>query len=193
MKLIKKIYRRIFKKHRKHKSGYSDWTKGVEYARSKGVKVGEDCRCLTKHFGSEPYLISLGDHVSVADDVHFITHDGGLWVFREEVPADYIRPIIVHRNSIIGSCAIILPGVEIGPNSVVGAGSVVTRRVPPNSVAAGVPARVISTLDDYRSRIKDDMLINNLSPEEKNVYLLNYFGTTVEEWLGKMEGLDRDT
>lgn len=47
----------------------------VAYARKKGVKVGENCRIYIKNWGSEPFLISIGDHVTVTSGVKFITHD----------------------------------------------------------------------------------------------------------------------
>jgi acetyltransferase-like isoleucine patch superfamily enzyme len=57
------------------------------------------------------------------------------------------KPIVIRTGAWIGSGSIILPGVEIGANSVVGAGSVVTKNVAPNSVVGGVPARFIKTID----------------------------------------------
>ena len=62
----------------------------VAYARSLGVKVGEGARLISVvpgmgTFGSEPYLIELGNHVTVAGDVRFVNHDGGVWVFRRRL------------------------------------------------------------------------------------------------------------
>ena len=55
----------------------------VKYYRSLGVKIGKDCEIYTTvNFGSEPYLITLGDHVRVNENVQFVTHDGGVWVLR---------------------------------------------------------------------------------------------------------------
>src|SRR5687767_986090 len=102
----------------------------VAHARSLGVRVGRDCRLISCVFGSEPYLITLGDHVS-ATNVAFVTHDGGVWVFRDRWPeADLIAPITVGNNVFIGANATIMPGVTIGDNVVIGAHSVVTRDVP---------------------------------------------------------------
>ncbi|MCX6217070.1 sugar O-acetyltransferase [Spirosoma sp.] len=56
------------------------------------------------------------------------------------------RPIVIRRNAWIGAGATILPGVTIGENSVVAAGAVVSRDVPPNTVVAGVPAKVVKSL-----------------------------------------------
>lgn len=125
----------------------------LERLKRSGLQIGEDCRILGwPSFGSEPYLISIGPRVGIASKVVFITHDGGTHVFRGtpayEGVIKYGR-ITIHENSIIGYGVILLPGVEVGPNSVVAAGSVVTKSVPPNSLAIGVPARVFMTTDEY--------------------------------------------
>lgn len=102
--------------------------------------------------GSEPWLVQLGDHVTVAAGVRFITHDGGVWVFRHEFPdLDVFGAITVGDNVFIGINAILLPGTVVGSNVVIGAGSVVRGRIPDNSVVAGVPARVVRSLDQYRA------------------------------------------
>jgi len=118
-----------------------------------GLQIADDCRMMgLPDFGSEPYLISIGDHVTISSGVRLLTHDGGTFVFRSQ-PAyrkviKYGR-ITIHDNCFIGTRAIILPNVEIGPNSVVAAGAVVTKTVPPNSVAGGNPARFIKTVPAY--------------------------------------------
>ena len=56
-----------------------------QYARKIGVKVGRYCWIGTYNFGSEPFLVTIGDHVQITDNVAFITHGGG-WVFRNEIP-----------------------------------------------------------------------------------------------------------
>lgn len=128
----------------------------VAWARLQGVRIGARARLLgvgPGTFGSEPYLISLGDHVTVTSGVRFVTHDGGVWVLRDEFPdIDVFGVIQVGNNVFIGVGATILPGVTIGDNVVIGAGAVVNREVPPNSVAAGVPARVVTDLNTYREK-----------------------------------------
>lgn len=114
-----------------------------EYLRRKGVKIGEECEIYkTSSFGSEPYLIELGDHVRVNSGVVFVTHDGGYWVLRDErsgygkefKDADKFGHIIVKDNVHIGTNAIIMPGVTIGKNSIIACGAVVTHDVPPDSI-----------------------------------------------------------
>ena len=149
-------------------------------ARLLGVTLGENCRILAVPevaFDSEPFLVKLGNHVTVASRVQFITHDGGVWVFREEFPEiDVFGPIVVGNNVFLGYGVTILPGVTIGDNVVVGACSVVTRDIPSNCVAAGVPARRISSLDDYKDRcLRQATHFRNKPMAEKRGLLLKHF------------------
>ena len=128
----------------------------VRWARSQGVRIGDDCRLIDLRrgtFGSEPFLVTLGNHVTVTAGVRFITHDGGVWVFRQKYPdVDLLGPITVGSNVFIGTGAILMPGVTVGDNSVVAAGAVVAKSVPSGVVAAGVPARPIKTIEEYWER-----------------------------------------
>lgn len=106
-------------------------------------------------FGSEPYLISIGKHVTLSSRVTFVNHDGGTWVFREQPRyKDVIKVgrITIHDNCFIGHGVTIMPGVSIGPNSVVGTGAIVTKDVPPNTVAVGIPAKPIMTTEEYAEK-----------------------------------------
>ncbi len=125
-------------------------------ARRLGVQIGRGCILIgTPLWGSEPYLVSLGNRVRIGSGVTFITHDGGTWIFRD---SDRYRNVIkfgritVHDNTFIGYGVTLLPGVEIGPNSVVGACSLVTRSVPANTVVGGNPAREITTTAEYAEK-----------------------------------------
>lgn len=110
------------------------------------MTIGENCEIYkSANFGSEPYLISLGNHVRVNSGVTFVTHDGGYWVLRDPCAgfgdkyknADRFGKINVQDNVHIGTNAIIMPGVEIGKNSIIACGAVVTHNVPPNSIWGG--------------------------------------------------------
>lgn len=67
---------------------------------------------------------------------------------------DAVGPVIIKDDVFIGHGATILPGVTIGPRAIVGAGSVISKDVPPNSVVAGNPARFIRTLDEHVERMQ---------------------------------------
>lgn len=132
----------------------------VKYARSIGVRVGDDCKLESLNFGTEPWLIEIHNHVEVTGDVHFITHDGATWVIRNWDKYRSVLKfgkIVLDDNCYIGQGAIILPDVIVGKNSVVGAGSVVTKNVPDNSVVGGVPARFICTIEEYADKCLSTM------------------------------------
>lgn len=139
-------------RHRLEMRRYDDFTI-AEYFRRLGASIGEDCRILVREIGTEPYLIHIGRHVTVSTNVTFVTHDGGTWVFTEEYPSlQRFGPIHIEDNCFIGTSAVLMPGVRVGPNAIVGAGSVVTKDVPPNTVVAGVPARKVMDLEEYKRK-----------------------------------------
>lgn len=126
---------------------------GVVYARRIGVTVGRDCRIYTQRFGTEPFLVEMGDRVTVTSGVTFLTHDGAAWLVHDEKGRRYqYRRIRIGHDVFIGINAILLPGVVIGNRVIVGAGSVVTRSVPDGCVVAGNPARCIGTFSQYAAR-----------------------------------------
>lgn len=135
----------------------------IPYARRKGVKVGEGCRIYITQWGSEPFLISIGDRVTITSGVRLITHDGSTWLIRDEKSERYQKylPISIGSDVFIGLNTLIMPGVTIGNNVVIGAGSVVTKNIPDNSVAVGNPARVISTYDALDKKIRATCIHNS--------------------------------
>lgn len=121
-----------------------------------GLQIGSGTRIIGRSdFGGEPYLVSIGNDVTISAGVTFITHDGGTWVFRRERKyKDIIKygRITIHNNCFIGLKTILMPGVEVGPNSVIAAGSIVTSDIPANTVYGGVPARQLMTRNEYIAR-----------------------------------------
>lgn len=145
----------------------------IWYARKIGVAVGNNCRLINVSYSTEPYLISIGDHVS-ATFCHIETHDGGVWVFRDVFPKlDVLKRVVIGNNVFIGYGSVILPGTVIGNNVVVGARSVVSGRIPDDVVVAGVPAKVIRTLDAYKSKVLEEGFETALlSSEDKARFLM---------------------
>jgi len=114
----------------------------------KGARIGRNCKVSSHTFICEG--VHLEDEVFVGHNVSFIndkypraTVPGG----ELQTEADWqVEPTIVRRGASIGTGATILGGLEIGARSIVGAGAVVTKNVPPDSIVAGNPARIIKTI-----------------------------------------------
>jgi acetyltransferase-like isoleucine patch superfamily enzyme len=151
----------------------------IKIARKLGVKIGEECRLFACDFGSEPYLISIGNNCEITYGVTFVTHDGATWIFRKDntYSGNKFGPIIIRENCMIGIKSIILPNIEIGPNSIVGAGSVVTKNIPSNCVYAGNPAEYICNVSEYLEKCKkNDLNVPYyMSPKEKKEKLEKIF------------------
>jgi acetyltransferase-like isoleucine patch superfamily enzyme len=128
---------------------------GVKLARMKGVTVGEGCRLLIKNWGSEPYLINIGDNVTVSSNVSFFNHDGSGWLFKKGNGRYYkYERIFIGNNVFIGASTILLPGVVIGDNVIVGAGSVVSKSLESNCVYAGNPVRKIRDFNSFKEKVE---------------------------------------
>jgi len=114
----------------------------------RNLTVGNNC-----YFGRDLFLdlqdrVVIEDNVTVSHRVMILTHtDVGESPLKDGPFPPSQAPVIIHRGAYIGVGVIILPGIEIGECAVVGAGAVVTKDVPARTVVAGVPARVIKTLD----------------------------------------------
>lgn len=133
---------------------YGSQAMKIATLRRMGVRIGERCRIYTSNFGSEPWLIKIGDHVCVSNDVTFVNHNLN-WPFQDKYESlTGFDTIEIKDNCQIGVNVTLLPGVTIGPNACVGAGSVVASDVPPDTVAAGNPARVICTLAEYEEKCR---------------------------------------
>lgn len=152
----------------------------IGFARSLGVRVGNNVRFYgisRAMFGSEPWLIAIGNNVYITAGVQFVTHDGGTLVLRHEQPdLEWTAPIEIGDYVYIGVRSIILPNVRIGDRCIIGAGSVVSKDVPANSVFAGVPARRICSTDEYLEKLKAKSLgCGHLPPAEKAAVIREFY------------------
>ncbi len=93
-----------------------------------------------------PYLIRIGDNCSIANEVRILAHDATPFKFTGGCTR--LGRVEIRDNCFIGERAIILPGVTIGPNVLIAAGSVVNRDIPPNACVAGIPARMYGRFDE---------------------------------------------
>ena len=93
--------------------------------------------------------ISIGDACMFAHGSHISDAD---WhgIYDRSEPVGNTKPVVLKDNVWIGDSAIVCKGVTIGENSIIGAGAVVTKDVPPNSIFAGNPAKLVKTLDEKK-------------------------------------------
>lgn len=136
----------------------------TRYLKSKGIfgSIGEHSSIMDRKVPLYAKLIKIGNNVRIASNVTFVTHDVSHVMLNDnpelggEQFSEKIGCIEIQDNVFIGTGATILYGVQIGSNVIIGAGSLVNKDIPPNSVAAGVPARVIGTFDEFIEKRRND-------------------------------------
>ena len=157
---IKKIIKKIIFRLR------AEYT--TESLISMGLKVGKN---FQRNEGviidpSHCWLIEIGDNVVMAPRVHVLAHDASTY---NHLGYTKIGRVTIGDNVFIGSSSVILPNVKIGANSIVGANSTVLKDIPENVVAAGSPARVICTLEEF---LKKNRKLMNDCPVFEEEYTL---------------------
>lgn len=126
------------------------------------ANIGEHCSIMDRKIPLYANLIKLGNNVHIASKVDFITHDiahvmlNGLKMSVSGGVKEKIGCIEIGDNVFIGSNTTILYNTKIGSNVIVGAGSLVNRDIPDNSIVAGVPAKVIGTFDTFVNKKKNE-------------------------------------
>ncbi len=142
--IMRKLYLYFLKKKRRM---------DIDNLVKKGLRIGKNVG-IVETFGIDPsdcYLVKIGDNCTIGSNVRFIAHDAST---NKRLGFTRIGKIEIKENCFIGDSAIILLGVKVGPNSIVGAGSVVTKDVPPNMVVGGNPARELLSLQEYLTSIE---------------------------------------
>jgi len=133
----------------------------LQSLRDKGARIGEDVRIYataqTLIDSTAPWLLTIGNHVRIAEGVKILTHDYAWSVLKHygDEPGAVIgaqSPVTIGNCVFIGMNAVITRGVTIGDHVVIGAGSVVTKDCPSDGVYAGNPARLIMTMAQYREK-----------------------------------------
>ncbi len=142
--LIKKIYHRLAINKRK---------KYIFDLVQNGLRLGNNVEIISDFFfdPSHCFLISIGDNCTIAPGVRLIAHDASTKLF---LGYTKVGKINIGENCFIGDSVIVLPSVNIGAGTIIGAGSVVTKDIPPGMVATGNPAKVICPVDVYLKKIE---------------------------------------
>lgn len=150
----------------------------INYLRSMGISIGNGC-IFRRPFSvtidtQRPTLISIGDNVDMNHNFSIYTHDYASGVFRH-VYGEVVNSsgaVRIGNNVYFGTDCTILKGVTIGDNCIIGAGSIISRSIPSNSVAVGNPCKVICSLDDYFQKRKSKGL------SEAIEYINNIYAST---------------
>jgi acetyltransferase-like isoleucine patch superfamily enzyme len=129
----------------------------AEYLRRHGgfQAIGENCHILPTTNFTDPAYVRLGNNVHFSNSA-VIGHDGSIAMLNKAygVKLEAVGKIDIRDNVFIGYQAVILPGVTIGPDAIVAAGSVVTKDVAPGDIVAGVPARAIGRVKDLVGKLQ---------------------------------------
>lgn len=131
-----------------------------------------------------PSLITIGDNVTLAKDVYILAHDGAS---KKIIGYTKVSPVNINNNVFIGAKSIVMPGVEIGENSVIAAHSLVNKPIPSNQVWGGIPAKFICTIDAYKSKIQEQfaqfkcpLLLNGKKTYNMNKQCIDEFMENIE-------------
>lgn len=136
--------------------------------RKMGVRIGNGCYLgsnVTIDY-SHYWLIFIGENVKIGSDTIILAHDAST---KDVLGYARLGSVHIKDGVFVGVRVIILPNVTIGENSIIGAGSVVTKDVPPNVVVAGNPARFICSTDEYYEKVRQNMNNENCFDERYTI------------------------
>jgi acetyltransferase-like isoleucine patch superfamily enzyme len=175
--MIKKLFNKLVQLYH-----LSNERRFIKYLQAKGIIIGNN----TKFYGgvksinidiTRPSLIEIGENVAFNQNFTLLTHDFVSKVFLHKY--DEFLPssgkVKIGNNVSFGQNCTVLKGVTIGDNCFIGFGSVVTKNIPDNSIAAGIPAKVICSIDEYYEKRKIQC-----------VYEAFIFARSIKERYGRM-------
>ncbi len=144
-----------------------DQRSDLERAVDEGLTVGRDFKCLGGCIIDPGHvnLITIGDNVTFAPNVHILAHDAST---RRALGYTMLGRVDIGDDVFIGANSTVLPGVIIGNGAIIGANSLVSKDVPASTVFAGNPAKQIMTTEEYFAKRKKQM-------EEYPVFGMEYY------------------
>ena len=150
----------------------------VNYLRKHDIRIGNNVHfrnpARTTIDFTRPCLIEFGDNIDVNEYFAILSHDFSTFVFRGYYN-DFVNSsgkVKIGNNVVFGRNVTVLKGVNIGDNCIIGMGSIVSKSIPPNSVAVGAPAKVVCNLEEYYNKRK------SLQVKEAIQYATEYFKFT---------------
>lgn len=139
----------------------------IRYFEKKGIKIGKNCKIYSNIVTPESFLIELGDNVTIASEVTFITHDNSIIKVLDN-KTDLFGKIAIGNNCFIGAHTLMMYGVTLTNNIIVAAGSVVTKSFnEENIIIGGNPARKIATWSTFAEKNINRAI--NVQVYDKNV------------------------
>lgn len=141
----------------------------VQACLEKGMKVGKNCHglaaCTIDY--AHCWLIEIGDNVTFAPQVYLLAHDAST---KRHLDYTKIAKVKIEDHVFIGARALIMPGVTIGENAIIAAGSVVTKSVPKGVVVGGNPSRILANTEEYLKKHKENMEFSNVYDDSWTIW-----------------------
>lgn len=177
--MIKRIIKAILRRLR----GQSSADVQKEWLLQHGLRIGEKVDCFSWNGIDAVYpgLITIGNEVTITPGCRLLAHDAAVGYLTKSTRVGIIE---IGDHCFIGTGTTILPNVRIGEWSIVGAGSVVTRDIPPHCVAAGNPARVICTTEEFKAKHEEGLRTHYVSHKPWR----EWADAKEEEWAQLREG-----
>lgn len=171
--MLKRIFRAIMRQLK----GQSSEDVKKEWLISHGLRIGEkvDCFSWSGMDFQYPGLITIGNEVTIASGCRILAHDASVGYLTRSARVGVVE---IGDHCFIGAESVILPNVRIGEWSIVGAGSIVTKDIPANTVAAGNPARVICSVDEFKAKHEENLRTHFVSKKPWR----EWADATLEEW-----------